>query len=78
MREPVPVKGRERDESWRHCGRPACRCPHTRCGKGWLDDEVDFTRHGHTYSQVTRCPVCELAIPDPRPERVRRSRYASG
>lgn len=38
--------------------RDACRCTHTACRDGWLDEDVPYVRHGRTYAGVRRCPVC--------------------
>jgi hypothetical protein len=57
------------------CAYPeTCRCTHTECDAGWLDQEVTHVKHGVTYTAAVRCPVCALAIPAARPTRTRRSR----
>lgn len=57
------------------CAYPErCRCTHTDCDAGWLEDEAQHSKHGVTYTRAIRCPVCTAAIPPKPPSRTRRSR----
>lgn len=55
------------------CSYPnVCRCTHTECDAGWLEEEVVVVKHQVTYHKAIRCPVCADAIPAAKPTRRRR------
>jgi hypothetical protein len=52
------------ERALRACPWSGCRCTHTACTKGWLDDEQELPGPGgRLYTTVARCPECVKARP---------------
>lgn len=61
---PTPYQGSSEalEARQRACSVKECRCPHTNCYAGWLDEEPGIVNRYGSYPAVARCPRCLEAL----------------